>query len=169
MFVLWRTRCNHDAALLIPTALPVHTMCIVRPRRVRLSPRTNRFLADGRGNSVRHFAKSGILPLSELRIFGLLMASETTIPGAFVSRAPSGTHDFFLTCSDGRAGVIIDSGKRPSEIYCILSTDAARARARATDTHTYLACFMSCVTKRSYPSRNLARHGRTLRQDCTAH
>lgn len=133
------------------------------PARKTIS-RTNRFLADGRGNSVRHFAKSGILPLSEPCISGLLMASEKTISAAFVSRAPSGTHDFFSFYLFRRgAGVIIDSETAAFEIYCISSTDTARA----TDTHTYLACFMSCVTKRSYPSRNLARHGRNV--PCTAH
>lgn len=144
-------------------------MCIVRSRRVRPS-RTDRFLADGRGSLVRRFAKSGVPSLSRNRvslvyICRLRFVKRRSRCFCFVSRVPSGTNDFFLfTCSPTRrrrASVIIDSGtakRRSFEIYCISSIDGARGRY----THTCLACFTSCVTKRSRPNRNLARRGRSV-------
>lgn len=130
-------------------------MCIVRSRRVRPS-RTDRFLADGRGSSVRRFAKSGMPSLSEPRISGVYLSTafcEKTVP-MFLFRVARSFRDkrfFFFTCSptrQRRASVIIDSGtakRRSFGIYCISSIDGARGRY----THTYLACFTSCVTKRS--------------------
>lgn len=42
MFVLRRTRCNHDAALLIPTAVPMRKMyCSVPARKTLVVRRTN--------------------------------------------------------------------------------------------------------------------------------
>lgn len=113
MFVLWRTRCNHDVALLIPTAAMRTTYCSVRarktppfplplsvrivfrgpkdpaaPRRARRSAKSRTLLAPRRyvGYSPRVFLP--LLPSSTA--VARTRFAKASSPGALVSRASHG-------------------------------------------------------------------------------
>lgn len=163
MFVLWRTRCNHDAALLIPTALPVHTMCIVRSRRVRPS-RTDRFLADGRGSSVRHFAKSGICYHSRKRVSPAILRRRSVKRSSRCFCFAPGTHDsfylhrFFFYL---RAGVIIDWDCKATAVRNLLHCPLTR-RARPIHAHVLGLFYVMRDEKVMSESKS-----RASREECT--